>query len=273
VNQFVLEVTLIAADNPGPLTGEGNNTYLLLGQGGDAALVDAGVGAPSHLARLEQHLGERRATLRRVLVTHAHADHASGAPILAAAHPGALFFKHPWPDEDARLGVAWHAIGDGDRFGVAGHDMVILHTPGHSPDHVVLWDADSGTLFTGDLVSERGSVMIPASRGGRLAPYLQTLERLLALEPKRLLPAHGRAIDDPGAVLRGHLAHRRMRERQVLAALARGPNTVQGLAESIYDGLAAALVPAACENVRAHLDKLEDDGLVDEEGGVWSRHA
>ena len=114
-----------------------------------------------------------------------------------------------------------------------------------------------GTIFTGDLVVQGSSVMIHWSRGGDLGQYLASLERLLALEPRRLLPAHGPAIDDPRAVLTGYLEHRRQRERQVVDALRAGHATVQAIAESIYDGLDPALMAAAQENVRAHLEKLK----------------
>ena len=74
------------------------------------------------------------------------------------------------------------------------------------------------------------------------------------------LPGHGPAIDDPQTILSGYLEHRRQRERQVLDALRAGHATVQAIAESIYDGLAPALMPAARENVRAHLEKLKTEG-------------
>src|SRR5512140_3135566 len=81
------------ARNPGPMTGAGNNTYLIA-RSGDALLIDAGVGHPEHVAALTRALVEKRATLGRVIVTHSHADHASGAPTLAPLHPGATFLKH-----------------------------------------------------------------------------------------------------------------------------------------------------------------------------------
>ena len=112
--------------------------------------------------------------------------------------------------------------------------------------------------------------MIHASRGGDLGQYLASLERLLALEPRRLLPAHGPAIDDPRTILTGYLEHRRQRERQVLAALGAGHATVQAIAESIYDGLAPALMPAAQENVRAHLEKLKTEARVTDQHGRWT---
>jgi glyoxylase-like metal-dependent hydrolase (beta-lactamase superfamily II) len=261
---------LLAAHNPGAMTGSGNNTYLIIGSGGRAALVDAGVGQAQHLADIGERLAAERGRLERVLVTHGHADHASGAPAIAAIHPSATFEKYPWPEEDARYPVAWRALADGDTVAAGDDSLTVLHTPGHSPDHAAFWHEPTRTVFSGDLVTRDSSVMIHWSRGGDLAQYMASLERLLALEPQVLLPAHGPRIDDPRGVLAGYLEHRRARERQIMAALEAGRATVQAIAESIYDALDPALMPAARENVRAHLEKLRTDGIaVTDESDRW----
>jgi glyoxylase-like metal-dependent hydrolase (beta-lactamase superfamily II) len=166
--------------------------------------------------------------------------------------------------------VAWEPLADGDEVGVGGDGVVAVHTPGHSPDHLVFWDRTTRTAYTGDLVVSGSTVMIHSSRGGKLAQYMSSLERVLRLDAARLLPAHGDEVTDPAAILQQYLTHRRMRERQVFEALAAGRGTVQAIADSIYHGLNPALLPAAQENVRAHLDKLKDDGRAVEDNGIWT---
>jgi glyoxylase-like metal-dependent hydrolase (beta-lactamase superfamily II) len=251
------------------MTGGGNNTYLLANPHAGAVLIDAGVGDPRHLSALDRQLSDSTAVLEQVLVTHAHPDHASGAAAIRAAHPTARFRKSPWPAEDAKYAVAWQYLSDGERVTGDVDALTVVHTPGHSPDHVAFWHEASGDLFTGDLVVLGSSVMIHSSGGGDLGRYLDSLERVRGLKPRRLLPAHGAEITDPESVLTSYLDHRRLRERQVLDALLAGRDTVESIAESIYDGLQPALMPAACETVRAHLDKLKKEQRAFEENARW----
>lgn len=265
----MLTPILIQAHNPSPMTGRGNNTYLIRGSR-TAALIDAGIGEAGHLAAIEAELGAGAVALEDVLVTHAHADHAAGARALASAHPRARFSKYPWPEEDSRYFDRWRHLHDAERLIVADEvALEVLHTGGHSPDHVAFWHAPSRSAFTGDLVVLGSSVMIHWSRGGEMRQYLAALERLISLEPARMYPAHGAVITEPEAVLKGYLAHRRMREEQVVAALAAGFSSVQAIADFIYHGLEGPLLLAARENVRAHLEKLRTDGVVQFRDGRW----
>jgi glyoxylase-like metal-dependent hydrolase (beta-lactamase superfamily II) len=266
----VLTPILLEAHNPGPMTGRGNNTYLLIGSDRHAVLIDAGVGKPDHIAALGAELNRHLAQLTHVLVSHGHADHASGAPALQSIYRDVRFHKFPWPGVDQSAGIAWEPLADGDTIPIGDERLLVVHTPGHSPDHLVFWDPRTRTAYTGDLVVSGSTVMIHSSRGGRLAQYMASLERVLRLNAARLLPAHGEEVTDPAALLQQYLRHRRMREQQVFEALAAGRRTVRAIAESIYDGLDPALLPAAQENVRAHLDKLKDDGRAVEDNGIWT---
>lgn len=271
----VMRHELIPALNPGPFTGAGNNTYLIVGR--EPTLIDAGTGDPRHLDRVAAALrsgtGHTRGTplLARLLVTHAHPDHASGAPAIAERWPGAVSAKMPWPERDVEYSASWHALADGDLVPAGDAVLRVVHTPGHSPDHVCFLDEPSGTLFSGDLVVTGSTVMIPASAGGHLVSYLESLRRVLAIAPQRLLPAHGPAIADPERIIQQYLDHRRLREDQIAAALHAGRHTVDQIVSRVYENLEPALVRGARENVLAHLEKLASERRVVRDGDAWYR--
>ncbi len=267
-----MRILTLFAHNPRAWTGAGNHTYLL--RTSEATLIDAGEGAAAHLDAVADAAGD--APLARVLVTHGHVDHAGGATALAERFPGTVFHKLPWPERDARYPVPWRRLRDGDVVDVGGGvGLWVVHTPGHSPDHVCFYEPQSGVLFGGDLVMNGGTVVVPPSHGGNLRQYLASLRAVLDLQPRRILPAHGTPIENPGALLRSYLTHRAMRERQIVDVLGTGPHTVGELVDRLYDGLDAGLRGAAEESVLAHLLKLEEEGGAspDTDAGItrWRR--
>jgi glyoxylase-like metal-dependent hydrolase (beta-lactamase superfamily II) len=255
----------LPAHNPGPMTGVGNWTWLIPGR--VPTLVDAGVGDRRHLDELEQALDGT--TLAQVIVTHAHPDHAGGVAAIASRIPAVRFLKKPWPDHDSRWAVNWGSLEDGDALDAGDTSVIVVHTPGHAPDHVCLWHPATRSLFGGDLAIAGTTVWIPASLGGDLAAYMTSLERVIALEPTRIFPGHGPVITEPGPLLRGYVEHRREREAQVLDALRRGDTDAPAIVARIYPELDKALVGRAEETVTAHLVKLERDGAAGCVADAW----
>ena len=138
--------------------------------------------------------------------------------------------------------------------------LEIIRTPGHAPDHLCFFDRESGDLYCGDLVRRDGTIVIPASKGGNLREYLDSLRRVRDLAPRRLLPGHGRIVDDPIALIDEYIAHREQREQQILKAILDGARTVPDIVRRVYPALPASLSGAAADSVRAHLVKLRDEG-------------
>ena len=243
---------LIRARNPSAWTGPtGNNTFLL--PGAVPTLVDAGVGAPGHLDEIADALAG--ATLAFVLITHAHRDHSSGIPAIVARWPSVRILQYPG------IGAAPFHAGD--------TELRPVHTPGHAPDHVCFLDTRTRDIYCGDLVRLGGSIVIPASLGGNLGQYLDSLRQVRALAPHRLLPGHGDIIGDPASVIDQYVRHREEREAQVLDALGAGLSTPDGITAHVYPGLAPGLLAAAADTVFAHLVKLEQEGRVFRTEDTW----
>lgn len=244
----------LAADNPGPYTGAGNNTWLL--DGAEPMLIDAGVGAESHLDALAASLAGR--PLARLFVTHAHSDHISGAAAIRARWPGVVCLKMPRADE-----TSWTPVHDGDALTAGGRRLTALHTPGHAVDHVCLWDAEARELFSGDMALSGSTVVIPAGRGGNLNAYLRSLAAIVALDPVRLYPGHGPIIENPSTLIAQYVEHRRRRESQILGFVREGLAEPEPIVDRMYPGLDPALRSAALMTVAAHLEKLREDGRLE----------
>lgn len=242
---------LIPAANPGPLTGRGNNTWLI--GGAEPTLIDAGIGQAEHLDLLAAALGGR--ALARVLVTHGHRDHAGGAPAIRDRWPGVEIYKWMEPGESG-----WLPLEDGQRLHAGDGHLIAVHTPGHALDHVCFWDDESGALYAGDMVAIGTTIVVPGDKGGGMSAYLRSLERLAELRPDRIYPGHGEIIRQPLELIAEYIEHRRMRESQVVACLEEGVIDAAAIVARLYPGLADALRPAAEQTIAAHLSMLRAEG-------------
>ena len=247
-------VTAILAPNPSVMTGAGTTSYVV----GDAlgcVVIDPGPDDPGHLGRIIEAARSHH-DLAAILITHGHPDHDEGAARLRALTGAPIL---AWSREGVSSATA--LLADGDAVACGGRTLLALHTPGHRFDHLCFLLPEEGTLFAGDLVAGSGTVVI-APPEGDLAAYLASLRRVAGLPLRRILPAHGPAIDRPGEVLAATIRHRLEREAQVLAALAAGMGTVAEMVERIYRDVDPALHALAALTVTAHLLKLEREGRV-----------
>jgi glyoxylase-like metal-dependent hydrolase (beta-lactamase superfamily II) len=248
----------ILAPNPGPFTLEGTNTWLV----GEAPclVIDPGPDSGEHVDRVVAEAGR----ISAILLTHRHSDHASAAARLAARSGAPVLAAAP--------GGGARPLAHGDVVeGGGGARLEVIATPGHTPDHLAFWSSDDGALFTGDAVLGRGTTVIDPPDGD-LAAYLDSLRAMAALRPRVLHPGHGPTVTEAIQKLDEYLAHRAMREGQVMAGLASGSRSPEDLAAEIYLEYPAEVQGAAVRSVLAHLLKLEREGRVVRTGSGPDRY-
>src|SRR3954454_3498235 len=236
------DIVQITADNPGPFTLRGTNTWLV---GRDPCfLIDPGPALAAHRQRVLSDARDRGG-IGGIAITHDHADHTEGLAELraAAGAPPVGAARHP---ADVRL-------GDGDTFG----PLAVVATPGHAADHLAF--VAGGACFSGDAVLGEGSVFVWPDPGA-LRGYLAALERLRALDLNVICPGHGPIVLDPAAKLDEYVAHRLAREQRLVAALDDGLRTADELLDRAWSDAPSALRAAATVTLAAHLDKLDEEG-------------
>lgn len=248
------EIERVVAPNPGPMTLEGTNTYVV-GSDGASWVIDPGPADAAHVAAVRE-AAERRGELAGVLLTHSHGDHSQGVVQLGAP-------------------LVWGSVGSGDEGSPASGagatperwppepppepigPFEVFPTPGHSVDHVCL--LLGSVCFCGDLILGSGSSFVPPD-GGSLAAYLSSLARMRELDLELLCPGHGPFVTDPAAKIDEYREHRLHRERKLLGALADGVRSRHELLERAWDDVPDELRPAAAQVMQAHLEKLEAEG-------------
>ena len=242
------------------MTGAGNWTWLIPGR--VPTLIDAGTGDPRHLDASRR---ARRRALAQVLVTHAHVDHASGAPAHCRAVAAASrFLKMPWPERDAEWPVRVGAdLADGRSSRPATTLLAAVHTPGHAPDHLCFWHEETRTLFCGDLAVQGHDGLDSRRICAATSPTIsRRSSACCALEPGAAAagarPGHRRSR---GAAARIPRASARARAADCSTRCARATRTpMRHRARDLSRPRRSALVPMARESVLAHLLKLEREG-------------
>ena len=234
-------VLRLRANNPGPLTMSGTNTWVV---GRDPAwVVDPGPALLEHQQALADALAQRGG-LAGVVLTHDHIDHSEGVKALRERFPAPLA---------AGRGPADIELRDGTHVG----PFEVLYAPGHAPDHFAL--IVDGVCFAGDAVLGEGSVFV-APDPGALTGYLAALERLRERDLEVLCPGHGPPIWTPRERLTEYIEHRLDRERRLVTAIAEGRRSTDELLDAAWSDVPAHLRPLAAVTLAAHLDKLAEEG-------------
>ncbi|GAA2396558.1 MBL fold metallo-hydrolase [Mycolicibacterium llatzerense] len=238
--------SVLLCDNPGIMTLDGTNTWVLRGPGSDEmVVVDPGPDDDAHLERIAA-LGK----IPLVLISHKHEDHTGGIDKLVGM-TGAVVRSVG----SGFLRGLGGPLTDGEVIDAAGLRIKVMATPGHTADSLSFVVDDA--VLTADTVLGRGTTVID-NEDGSLRDYLESLRRLQGLGGRTVLPGHGPDLADLAEVTAMYLAHREERLDQVRGALRvlGDEASARQVVEHVYTDVDQKLWDAAEKSVQAQLDYL-----------------
>lgn len=274
-------VRRVIANNGGPFTFTGTCSYLV-GRG-TVTVLDPGPDDPRHRDALLGALDPGE-TVTRIVVTHTHKDHSTGAAALQAVTGAPVVGCAPFRPDPSPLGPEarrWdashdaayrpdHVLADGERVSGPGYDLFALATPGHTANHLAFVLPQEQALFSGDHVMAWSTTVV-APPDGSMRAYMMSLDRLATRADTVYWPGHGGPVHQPQRFVRALAHHRRQREQAILGRLRAGDSTVDTLVARLYVDLAPALRGAASMSVLAHLEDLTARGLAVADGPLTTR--
>ena len=244
------QIRWIRADNPSPMTQDGTRTYLV--GTGRVAIIDPGPLLAAHLNAVADAVGD--AATACILITHTHPDHNEAAAEMAA-----------------RLRARIVNAKDGAIIDTDAGELLVLATPGHTPEHTSFFLEAERAVFCGDLMTGGLDTALVAPPEGNLREYLHSLERIRALDPRIIYPAHGPAFEEPQLTIDRYVHHRMQRIEQVVTELAHGASSAEALVEKVYGPhLDRRLRRYAESAVEAYLGYLAAGGRVVLSNNQWS---
>lgn len=261
-------VRRVVAQNPGPFTFTGTGTYIV--GHGEVAVIDPGPFDLRHLDALLDAVGGE--TVSHILVTHTHADHSplsrplsealGGVPILAARPPGTATELASTGEEGPDIDFLPDLVlTGGELIEGPGWTLEAMATPGHASNHLAFTLREENALFSGDhVMGWSTTVVIPPD--GDMDAYLDSLEQVRQGGFAVLWPTHGPPVTDVAPFLRAYLDHRLDREKQIVARLEAGDETIAQMVPVLYAAVDRRLWPAASLSVLAHLIRLARHGIV-----------
>uniref|UniRef100_A0A182U9T5 Beta-lactamase-like protein 2 homolog n=1 Tax=Anopheles melas TaxID=34690 RepID=A0A182U9T5_9DIPT len=260
--------------NPSPMTLQGTNTYLI-GSGKRRILLDTGdANVKEYIGHLQKVLMDERVLINDIIISHWHHDHVGGVDdILEVIDNKDTCNVWKFPRSDAPEPEVKQAtlkeLKDGQIFTTEGATLKVIHTPGHTTDHVVLVLQEDNSLFSADCILGEGTTVFED-----LYLYMKSLETILNANPTVIYPGHGNIINDPAERVTEYINHRNHREKQIFAVFETNPDkqyNEMDIVRTVYKETPEQLWAAAAYNVNHHLKKLTIEGklleCVDSEGG------
>ncbi|XP_055548572.1 beta-lactamase-like protein 2 homolog [Wyeomyia smithii] len=269
ITEISSKLIRILGCNPGPMTLQGTNTYIV-GSGRKRILIDAGdADVPDYIGHLKQVLRDKQFQINDIIVTHWHHDHLGGVDDVLNAidnKDSCRVWKYPRSDATESFSKV-STLKNGQVFDIEGAKLEVVHTPGHTTDHVIVVLREEQAVFSGDCILGEGYTVFE-----NLDDYIKSLQVIQSFQPVVIYPGHGNIIPDPMTRISQYIHHRMEREAQIMAVFKKHPNdefTEMDLVKRIYTDTPEQLWPAAAINVNHHLQKLATENKLVFGGNYW----
>lgn len=270
-------VSCVRAENPGPMTLDGTNTWIISKPGSHCAvIIDPGPATARHWRDVEARLellgiDAAAGQVAAILITHHHADHTEAIDLFYDRTNAPVYARTP---EHCRAGgeVDFGEVVEGSPVNpllpldLAGLELVLVSAPGHTQDSIAIMVPEAKIIFTGDTILGRGTTVV-AYPDGNLGQYFASVQRIRELTIEhhltQILPGHGPTITGPLEAIDYYLEHRQARLQQVTDCLtelsadpATDPSLAQQVVEKVYADVPQHLWPPATLSVLAQLEYL-----------------
>lgn len=258
--------------NPSPMTLQGTNTYLI-GSGKRRILLDTGdENVPEYIGHLKQVISDERILINDIIISHWHHDHIGGVDEVLDVienKDSCKVWKYRRSDapEATLKNASILELKHGQKFNIEGATLEVIHTPGHTTDHIVLVLHEDNSLFSADCILGEGTTVFED-----LYEYMKSLQIIQHAKPSVIYPGHGNIIDDPVERIAQYISHRNQREAQIMSVFEQQPSATfdeMDIVKQIYKETPEHLWKAAAYNVNHHLQKLLVEKKITQDGTRW----